>query len=608
MARKPIRPLIIVNTNPQVAKKNSTIQVSCRLYDPKTQALMRVARIFMSITSMNDGHQVWPWEVVRKDSYGFDIEIGTMEMKEGHRYLLRISNNWNMSPSASAMFEIEKPASLLPLLVIPLMVSPLFVKKYSGLGISNIDELVDHLKAQKKTQYQIQRIVNQIIKQIQPTETIRIPVDTTRLVAAKKWVTQLDHRVCERCRENSIGGKNQDGVYDYKDDTAPKIPEHPRCFTEGTEVLTNHGFKDFKDVDDADLIFSLNPETHIPEYVPFVKKIGYHYQGKIHRYSNKWNCVEVTPNHMMYAGKRPDIKNRKDVKFRLIPSEELDGELIFYKSSEYRQDDPPFIQIGRHRLTPEQYAILMGYYLSEGNTNRRRKNAWQIKISQEKKESREIMYKNLLKLPFEIHSQTGGFYIYDPDLGQYLHQFGKSWEKYIPTQLKNLSKPTLRIFLDCFLLGDGNTKSSSYRGFTTTQNAYHTSSHQMASDLVEILIKTGKSASMTPPKEEKLVKFKNGTYLCTHLTYLVQELSSQYIHPQKEECDYDGMVRCLELEKNHVMLVKKDNKVSWQGNCRCTYELIFREPPDNYQRIAQLHSIMEILPSIRAIKPIKNLS
>ncbi|MCR5027167.1 MAG: hypothetical protein K6A34_06985 [Methanobrevibacter sp.] len=38
-----------------------------------------------------------------------------------------------------------------------------------------------------------------------------------------------------------------------------------------------------------------------------------------------------------------------------------------------------------------------------------------------------------------------------------------------------------------------------------------------------------------------------------------------------EKIEYTGMVYCVELPKYHTLWVKRNNKVSWNGNCRCSY-------------------------------------
>ena len=56
---------------------------------------------------------------------------------------------------------------------------------------------------------------------------------------------------------------------------------HPHCYSSDTEVMTDNGWKLFKDVEKKDLIFSLNPDTKYPEFVKWVNFIEYYYNGKM---------------------------------------------------------------------------------------------------------------------------------------------------------------------------------------------------------------------------------------------------------------------------------------------------------------------------------------
>ena len=231
MGRLPIRPVIVVQVFPKEIEQNQTIHISSRFFNKKTLTLQQVSRIFMTITSLKDGHTIWPLEVVRKNASGFDIGIGTEELKEGHDYLIRISNNFNLSPSSATTFTVKKP-TLPPLLLLPIIFSPLFIKKYQDKGVTNIDELTKYLKSQGFSDDKIKEELERILKEVDMEEEVKIPIDLDRDIAAQKWVTQMDHRVCERCRSRTLQGKNTDGVWvweDGKDPDAPSLPEHPRC-------------------------------------------------------------------------------------------------------------------------------------------------------------------------------------------------------------------------------------------------------------------------------------------------------------------------------------------------------------------------------------------
>ena len=228
MGKLPVRPIIVVEANPKEIEKNQMVHLSARFFNKKTLSLISVTRIYMTITSLKDGHTVWPLEVIRKDAAGFDIGIGTQEMKEGHDYLVRVSNNWNLSPSSATTFTVkDTPFPIVVLL--PIIFSPLFIRKYQDKGIRDVEGLTTYLKSQGFSDAQIKEEINRILKQVEREEDVRIPIDLDRKIINKKWITQMDHRVCPRCMTNSVSGVNLDGVWKWDDPAAPEIPEHPQC-------------------------------------------------------------------------------------------------------------------------------------------------------------------------------------------------------------------------------------------------------------------------------------------------------------------------------------------------------------------------------------------
>lgn len=176
-----IRPDITISPTPDTIAKGDMLTLSVRLYYEDSSIPLEVSKIFMSIISVDDGHEVWPLEVIRKNTAGFDILIGTSEMKVGHEYLVRVSNNQNLSPSASTTFKI-KGKKVIPF-IIPLI--PLL-----------------------------------------PTPAIREPTDDLKKKEIEVFIfrTQMDHRVCPICKEW------ENRVF-YPDEDKPIIPDdtHPRC-------------------------------------------------------------------------------------------------------------------------------------------------------------------------------------------------------------------------------------------------------------------------------------------------------------------------------------------------------------------------------------------
>lgn len=173
MVGRPYRPIIVVEATPPAVERGNVMAISARLFDRDTMHPMEVSRIYMTITSQQDGHVVWPLEVVRKNASGFDIVVGTEEMKDGHDYLVRVSNNWNLSPVSAAEFQVKKKASTLPVLV--------------------------------------------------PLIPLVLPIDIKRKVKHYIFRTQMDHRVCPLCEPF------ENRVFNPGDPNIPSIPLHINC-------------------------------------------------------------------------------------------------------------------------------------------------------------------------------------------------------------------------------------------------------------------------------------------------------------------------------------------------------------------------------------------
>ena len=197
-----IRPYILVQTNPQSINKGQPLTISARLYDRDTNQPLTVRKIYMDIISMKDGHTIWPIEVVRKDDWKFDILIGTDEMKEGHEYRIRVSNNRNMSPMGATQFNVVKDGQK-AILLFPI---PLPVRE--------------------------------------PTDDL-----LRKQIEKLRFVTQMDARVCVLCQahadEHSPG--LQPGEYDPSQ-PIPRIPVHWNCRCTYDVIFTEQYEKTFEAV------------------------------------------------------------------------------------------------------------------------------------------------------------------------------------------------------------------------------------------------------------------------------------------------------------------------------------------------------------------------
>lgn len=355
---------------------------------------------------------------------------------------------------------------------------------------------------------------------------------------------------------------------------------HPFCYDDKVEVLTNKGWKFFKDLDKTELFLSINPETGEGEYVPAVAWINQYYEGDMVYRKSKCFDLANTPNHVhvgrKHGQKHISLVNESDIK---------DNFSFLSHIPSWKGIDTPFIVIDNKKYDTNLFCEFLGYYLSEGSfTEWGDKNRTiprrRVNISQKKSEAKEkiikccrALFKNVIvtkeRIEFNLNNEN------DKDLIHIIRSFGHAHEKYVPDFIKELSPKYIKIFLDAFLLGDGTVhRGVLYDGYQCKpQRIYSTSSVKLKDDLGELLLKVGKCPSFkNRGKSIYHCKKQKKDYLTRYDQWNVAELNSKYRYGKvmkKEIKPYKGFIYDVELEKNHTLVVRRNDNVCVSGNCRC---------------------------------------
>ena len=396
------------------------------------------------------------------------------------------------------------------------------------------------------------------------------------IIKGYKWVSVLDSRTSDTCQYLS------ERTWFYENPDASTLPgpisppAHHNCFDKETEVYTNSGWKYFFDLKGDEKFLSFNPKNiNQNDFIESINYIEREYKGKMLFFNNKNNSFNlcVTPDHNLVLKYRG---NGASGKYRFVKaSEKPKWNNLFYRGLSWVGKNPDCIKLGKYKLTPKQYCIFMGYYLSQGSTTKVSENSFRIKIAQHK--YLEDFYQNLKDLPFEIHKNKESINIYSQTIGAELIKFGKSYQKYVPESIKKMTKDNIILFLNCFIAGDGHIyKPKNWGTFTNAKEfkTCGTSSKKLADDLGELILKVGGRPSYYLKKSKgQKTKFRNGTYTTNHDIWIINW--AHHIHSQshrviKNEIDYSGKVYCVELEKWHTLLVRRKGCVVWAGNCRST--------------------------------------
>lgn len=409
-------------------------------------------------------------------------------------------------------------------------------------------------------------------------------------MGAQSFVVTSDPNRCPLCGE--VYG---DGTIVFSIDQNDMIPPyHPNCYKKGTEVFTNHGWKHFKDVNDNDLILSMNPKTNETEFIPFNKKIEYHHKGEMYHLHNRWFDMAVTPDHDVYTEKRVDRgkQGRRLEPFFVKPAE-LHSEHRIPRTCDNNIESPEYIDVNGLHFKPEDYAFFMAWYISEGSVLHDRKNAknraYPIRIRQENQTQRDILREGLGKVcesvDLKLSIQKGAFEVYSKELYQYLVKLGRSHEKYIPEEVFQLSREHLNIFLDNYILGDGHERTHK-NGLVknSSERQVFTSSPKLADDLSHLILLAGYYPSFSLDNNKgKAVEFSNGNYTMNNDLYRISINKTRHATMANMTVDiipYDDMVYCLELPKWHTLWIRSKGKTAWGGNCGCVPSYSMKSPED----------------------------
>ena len=367
--------------------------------------------------------------------------------------------------------------------------------------------------------------------------------------------------------------------YDICDELMGEYPKnfvfsgwHPNCYSDDTEVLTNKGWKLFKDVLDSDKICSLNPETREIEYVGISQRQKWWKQGDmVHFHNHSLNCL-VTPEHRMV------YLNKSDGEIRYCQAQEYrKGKGAFYRGCRYESKDTENINIGGLIFNFDIFCEFMGYYLSDGCTAH--SHGYRVTICQQEGEiHRQTIIDCIKNMGFNpyLNHQTINFYC--KELVIYLSQFGRCNEKYIPKEILNTSQRQIKIFLDAYIKCDGYVKMPksfiNKRGNwcipKNEERSYYTTSKIMAANLCELILKIGKRPSIGERMPINTTK-KDGSVIHGRLNcFTINELQATTATVfEKETVQYNGYVYDLTLKKNHIMYVMRNGTCYWGSNCLC---------------------------------------
>ncbi|MBI5072364.1 hypothetical protein HZA99_00950 [Candidatus Woesearchaeota archaeon] len=363
------------------------------------------------------------------------------------------------------------------------------------------------------------------------------------------------------------------------------------CYDEETDVLTSNGWKPFSKVTSADAICTLNSVSNIIEFQHPKKIFKDEYNGKMYKLKTKRVDLFVTPNHRLFVT-TCDFRNPKPFFLK-------EAEFLFGKSKRFKKDGRwigeqkeyfklPAVNIkhgskfynGSRKKSEKRFPItdwlkFFGFWIAEGWTSKGKNGDYNVCVSNTKEslifEMKDILEKFGYTTYYNKKIYT--LRVRDYQLFIYLKEFGKCYDKFIPSGIKALSKELLEILLEYYIKGDGHVYGRAGKGLSAT-----TTSIKLRDDLQEIALKIGISAYYklhnkkgTPfksPNSKKIYKQRNDSwviYFIRHNTHaIIPSTIKKYGYIEKW-VDFEGAVYCVSVP-NKVVYVRRNGIPVWCGN------------------------------------------
>ena len=340
------------------------------------------------------------------------------------------------------------------------------------------------------------------------------------------------------------------------------------CHTEETEVLTDHGWKQFGSVNDSDQLATVNQRTHEMEFqLPLARQV-FDYNGKMLYSTNSRMAFGVTPNHRMYVRKWNESNRSLNDHYEFVNAGDLgwySGAMSAPKSSRGVEVRTMKIE-GDREYSGDDFVALVSLICSDGYAGNSDKSTGYVSFCCFHEGRRPMVAALAERVGFkEQPGRRGVWTRYSAHvLAKWMRQNCYSGEpsattKKVPQFIKTLCGRQLELFLQYF--GDQDHKKPI--------SHFYSSSKGLLDDVQEILLRIGKRASIysRPPRQAVM---EDGHVIRGKESWQAHVYTSDKLSinrdKQIETESYRGPVYCATVP-NGTLVTRRENSILVSGNC-----------------------------------------
>ena len=355
--------------------------------------------------------------------------------------------------------------------------------------------------------------------------------------------------------------------------------DHPDCFTDSAEILTESGWKSFEELNGEEAVATLDTDTEQIEYQTPTKVVNEEYEGRMIHIQGRNIDTTVTPNHRFYlidrygdgyfATAQDLFENSSDHSHSYIPKTAKNG---FEPSV-----SGPFNPFG---IKDRVFFKFLGIWLADGHIT---SNGNEVGVTQCKEKEKGEIQSLIEKMPFDWNERIterkssksrSQFITSDSKLHSYLrNNFGEDcYSKQIPPFIKNAPQNLLQNLFEWFQKGDGRNVDIIIEGNEYNKQSVFSTSERLVEDLQEILLKIGESGNITKEVTTEDYEFAGRTIKAENRKplYNLNRSTTRGIytdprHLEASEVWYDGSIHCVSVP-NSTFYARDNGKCFWTGN------------------------------------------
>jgi len=346
--------------------------------------------------------------------------------------------------------------------------------------------------------------------------------------------------------------------YKWREDKDGNVLDEPvkfmdHCYDEQTEILTEYGWKPFKDLQPDDKVATRNSQGWIEFHRP-MKYIKTYYQGPLYVYESNNVNFAVTPNHRMYVANQYSAKVKKQPVFTLKRVVELPGVSWLLRVGQIRN--------GVH--IDADLAEFVGFWLAEGCKSITRGRKY-VHVDNNDREYLEHFQRIFGGSVYKT-THTWRLSIRSDELYDRLPA-GKSFEKRIPLEFFKADKESIIALLRGYIKGDGRVNN---KGVSADS-----ASKQLVDDLQTLSFMIGLPTNVYQVRDWCYATVPSGNITLCRPMWRVAWSKEQRgtsglglveLHKTRiQTIYYEGYVYCVEVP-NHVVAVRRNGRVMWSGN------------------------------------------